>query len=1145
MENEIKKTSSVKLKRIHSVDNINDISEQSEDSNEDFLETEEFKKMKEELNKGTNFIDYFLTIGLDPEIFNQDWLYNNELDDLNENYKDKLKPKITSYFPPYPKTKIFFDDSIIQHCFPNGFKIISSLKKPKEKLFSFILDNSFYSLDHPKKFLSCLVCYENINQYRLLYKENKVLSAEIFEKTNDIDLSFTNTKSDDVKNMLESATTVNTSENSFTLHHTNSIFKKVKDPNIYIPKCILIISLYPFFSEFERILFNIYDYSLGKIKIESDKNNTLNAKVKRTNTRNIVENAINESLQNNDKNFGLKRSSSIREKNAKNLIIKNRDKKFTEYNCYIPIDKFIDNLLIELPVPPRGDTYIIYNLMGEQRQLTQSKMNQLPLIDVNLKRLFLKFEVEEIVDIYRYLFLEARILFFSKNIDILNVFIYGFLALLYPFEYQYQIITLLPEENFEIIESITPFIAGINSKYNPNFFEEKNLTLSDSILIVDIDECEKYIVNDQDTKLPDFPKTYRKNLEKDLTNLVSKDEKLKSEIDKLVNFKLNNNFRESLPTNTKVSKRGSAEKIKALPNISIRNNSNCSNNTANESKLRFFKKREGLKEFEEICIDKDYFSNFETDYNFNKELSEIFYNFNSNLLSNYSKFLNLDFYSSNNTPCLEALFKVDDFLKETYSSERDFYEKFIKETQLFGDYLFMRMVPKNSDEKIRVLLFEEKISSNENIKGLHKLITKAPTTPCILTNSKEYDFTNKHQIEKPRELSEYEIGYYKKLEHKKKLLSYGIIVKEDKKLNKITFTYPIFPKLTTNIFFKKNMKDYYQNTSLGENIISINADIISKSHLGGIAVRQNDMKNYIDLCWIEMWAMTFWYCDEGEKRYRFQELMKVLSKTSSHEMEIFNLLFEALSKHGEEYMILKLYNLLLKLRLNPSYKVHSIVMKILDKEKSEGNINEILQRAIKNVDNITYEKKNFRKRTFKSKYYKNIFSEDILFFAFDTCIICENQTVINLETASQDFAHMKRELMWMECPECKNPILPKITLQFGKEINKVGKMKFNTSNIDSVVLFSPYFLKNNYNNSLLRDFGIHVDVEELMLKYNNIFWDSIWYFKLNNLEYDFMLPYEKSYDKEKYNSNIEITTSDLYEEKKCNFEIQKIDQVYP
>ena len=45
----------------------------------------------------------------------------------------------------------------------------------------------------------------------------------------------------------------------------------------------------------------------------------------------------------------------------------------------------------------------------------------------------------------------------------------------------------------------------------------------------------------------------------------------------------------------------------------------------------------------------------------------------------------------------------------------------------------------------------------------------------------------------------------------------------------------------------------------------------------------------------------------------------------------------------------------------------------------------------------------------------------------------------------------------------QNPILPKILIQFGKEINKTGQMERNTSNYENVVLFSPYGLKTNYS----------------------------------------------------------------------------------
>jgi hypothetical protein len=299
---------------------------------------------------------------------------------------------------------------------------------------------------------------------------------------------------------------------------------------------------------------------------------------------------------------------------------------------------------------------------------------------------------------------------------------------------------------------------------------------------------------------------------------------------------------------------------------------------------------------------------------------------------------------------------------------------------------------------------------------------------------------------------------------------------------------------------------------LNENVESINTDIVSKSHLGGVAMRVNDMDNYIYLCWMQMWAITFWYCDQQEKRYRFQELLKVLSKTSSHEMEIFNLLFEALSLYGEDYMVLKLYDILLNLHLNPSFKVHNIVMKLLDKKKLEGKIKDNLQNAFKDELKNTYDNKNFRKRTFKSKFYGNILSDDIIFFAFDSCINCQQD--IDLESISMNFKAMDRELTWTKCPQCGTPILPKISVQFGKEINKNGKMKQNSCKLDNVVLFSPFFLKDNYNSVALRACGVNLDVEDIMLKYNNIFWNSLWYFKLKHLEYDFMLPYEEGINKE-------------------------------
>ena len=75
-------------------------------------EMKDFKDLKEKLDKGNNFIDYFLVIGQEPTIYREKWLYTTEPDVLNNKYKEQLKPKIISSFPSFEKSTIAFDETI-------------------------------------------------------------------------------------------------------------------------------------------------------------------------------------------------------------------------------------------------------------------------------------------------------------------------------------------------------------------------------------------------------------------------------------------------------------------------------------------------------------------------------------------------------------------------------------------------------------------------------------------------------------------------------------------------------------------------------------------------------------------------------------------------------------------------------------------------------------------------------------------------------------------------------------------------------------------------------------------------------------------------------------------------------------------------
>ena len=283
-------------------------------------------KLKEFLNKGRNLIDYFLVIGTKPEIFLNSWLYQSNISQLNSDYYEEIFPQILSKFPPFDKKLIKIDDSIIQHCFPNGFFIEEFIKTPEPEIFSILLDNNYSSLEYSFKYVVCIKFYESITNYKKLYE--KYISIQ-----NENDNSNINTERID----------------------SNSVFSKISDLNIqkvkykkyYIPKCICLISLYPFINEMIKIIKNIYKYTIVKKQ-------------------------------------------------------------------QIPIEKIISNLIIEVPTPPRGIYSIEYNFINEKIIFKQNLINQLPTLNIDFRKLFSIFLINQVLEIFKHLMLNNRIVFFFE-----------------------------------------------------------------------------------------------------------------------------------------------------------------------------------------------------------------------------------------------------------------------------------------------------------------------------------------------------------------------------------------------------------------------------------------------------------------------------------------------------------------------------------------------------------------------------------------------------------------------------------------------------------------------------------------------------------------------------------------------------------
>jgi hypothetical protein len=1025
------------------------------------------KEINEKLNLGHNFVDYFLTIGTNPNVFQEKWLYESDISELNNKYKEELKPIIINKFPPNDKKLVGLDEAIIFHCFPNGFEVREFNKQPEYKIFSILLDNNNYSINYPFKYVVCLKFYESINNYKKLYdkyidyselnvpkdtelEENISISLPVsknrkttFTKdlkynhnldiycpepfdgdngNNENELNSSNRKYNLGKSFHEKSDI----RSNFTNKENKESYKYRK---YYIPKCICLISLYPYIIELSKIIKSIYHYSLVEKQI-------------------------------------------------------------------LPLEKIINNLLVEVPTPPKGIYYVDYSLINESIILRANQMNDLHTLNIEFERLFTVFNLENILELFRYLMLNAKVIIFSEEIKNLTPVILSVLSLLYPFNYPYTVVSILHKEAYKILDNITPVLVGINEKYNKNFLKENDIDICDFTLIINMDKQELIKLGEsKNKKLPQLPSKYKDNLENKINNYILEIKKNKKQ-------------------------NGRGESSKAL-----------------QKKIRTF-----------------------------------FLEFQIELMKDYSKYLNNDIYKHQDdgkTP-LENAFKLKEFLKKVPSEYSNFY-KYFSETQMFCDFIYKRMMPRDKNEQIDILYFEEKLlknktesiflnSSNYKIVKKYGVPKPTPLSPqeiyyfnnldirnklilngIEITNRKDininrgksftiakknspnyYNHNISHDAYDNSYINDDEI-FSNNFERKTMSFHTKNEIPNNKKENYLNqnsqgnqplFSYYIFPKLNNEYFFRNDVKNYYVDYSIYQEVKNIDNDLLSKSHLRIIEIKTNETTNYINLVWLKMWVATYYYHDKQEQKYRFFQMLNILEKINQHEMGVVNNLFTVLVKSQiDEDLLLLLYEKILHYQFIPSSFIFKTVRNIINSIKTKLKlktfniskyVKSIEDKIKKDLKDSKKARKYFRKRTIRSIYDTQILDEKVTFLMEENCNECDKK--INMYDFMKNLKEINDDLLWAKCPYCGYNYLPKLKVVFGTENNKNNRLISTTSIVDEVILYSPKTL--NYNMFDATKNNYNINIEDFKSNYNPFFWNIIWYFKMKKIPFDFILPYE-------------------------------------
>ena len=165
-------------------------------------------------------------------------------------------------------------------------------------------------------------------------------------------------------------------------------------------------------------------------------------------------------------------------------------------NNYIPIEKIIEGLIYNIPSLPKSNFSIkinneTFNFDNNDEIIFKEKtINKLPMSRFDFENLLFFFTVEEILEIIKWILLEVPILFFCENVNDLTNTIECFSSLIYPFEYSYPIISILPEENYSLISIMKHFIFGINYRYDQEILIKKGINIQnlDMVIIIKIEK---------------------------------------------------------------------------------------------------------------------------------------------------------------------------------------------------------------------------------------------------------------------------------------------------------------------------------------------------------------------------------------------------------------------------------------------------------------------------------------------------------------------------------------------------------------------------------------------------------------------------------------------------------------------------------
>ncbi|KAM9409168.1 LOW QUALITY PROTEIN: myotubularin-related protein 13 [Pholidichthys leucotaenia] len=154
------------------------------------------------------------------------------------------------------------------------------------------------------------------------------------------------------------------------------------------------------------------------------------------------------------------------------------------YTVYIdslsfPLEGLVANLFT-FQVPVAGGSQKLFSLGAGDRQLIQTPLNDsLPVTCKSVALLFQQLGIQNVLSLFCAVLTEHKVLFHSTSYQRLGEACRALEALMFPLEYSYPYIPILPSRLLEVLSSPTPFIIGVHSMFQNEIQDLLDVIIAD------------------------------------------------------------------------------------------------------------------------------------------------------------------------------------------------------------------------------------------------------------------------------------------------------------------------------------------------------------------------------------------------------------------------------------------------------------------------------------------------------------------------------------------------------------------------------------------------------------------------------------------------------------------------------------------